>query len=61
MSAAKKEDNPEEALKAFRALVEQETGKGDWFVAIAFESNQVNLWTGVSRRSSSPLNCFTCA
>jgi COP9 signalosome complex subunit 2 len=27
---AKKEDNPEEALKEFRAIVDQETEKGDW-------------------------------
>jgi COP9 signalosome complex subunit 2 len=28
---AKKEDNPEEALKDFRAIVDQETEKGDWY------------------------------
>jgi len=28
--AAKKEDNPEEALKEFRAIVDQEDEKGDW-------------------------------
>jgi len=27
---AKKEDDPEQALKAFRAIVEQEGEKGDW-------------------------------
>lgn len=27
---AKKEDTPEEALKDFRAIVDQETEKGDW-------------------------------
>ena len=27
---AKKEDTPEEALNAFRAIVDQETVKGDW-------------------------------
>jgi len=27
---AKKEDNPEEALKDFRAIVDQESEKGDW-------------------------------
>jgi hypothetical protein len=31
---AKKEDNPEEALKEFRAIVDQETEKGDWFVSL---------------------------
>ena len=28
----KKEDNPEEALKAFKAIVDQEEEKGDWCV-----------------------------
>ena len=27
---AKKDDNPEEALKEFRAIVQQEENKGDW-------------------------------
>ena len=27
---AKKEDNPEQALKEFRAIVDQEEEKGDW-------------------------------
>lgn len=27
---AKKEDNPEEALKEFKAIVDQEEEKGDW-------------------------------
>jgi hypothetical protein len=30
--AGKKEDNPEEALKEFRAIVAQEEEKGDWYV-----------------------------
>lgn len=30
-TAAKKEDNPEEALKDFQAIVEQEEEKGDWY------------------------------
>jgi hypothetical protein len=29
---AKKEENPEEALKEFRAIVDQEAEKGDWSV-----------------------------
>jgi hypothetical protein len=29
---AKKEDNPEEALKEFRAIVDKEEDKGDWYV-----------------------------
>jgi hypothetical protein len=32
-SKAKKEDNPEESLKEFRAIVDQETEKGDWLVS----------------------------
>jgi len=27
---AKKDDNPEEALKEFRTIVDQETEQGDW-------------------------------
>jgi COP9 signalosome complex subunit 2 len=30
VGVAKKEDNPEEALKEFRAIVDQEDEKGDW-------------------------------
>ena len=29
-AVAKKEDNPEQALKDFRAIVDQEEEKGDW-------------------------------
>jgi hypothetical protein len=29
--SAKKEDDPEAALKAFRSIVDQESSKGDWF------------------------------
>ena len=29
---AKKEDNPEQALKEFRAIVDKEEEKGDWYV-----------------------------
>lgn len=28
---AKKEDSPEEALKAFKVIVEREEEKGDWY------------------------------
>ena len=31
---AKKEDNPEQALKEFRAIVDQEEEKGDWCVSL---------------------------
>ena len=30
LSAAKKDDNPEEALKELRVIVEQEQEQGDW-------------------------------
>ena len=30
LSAAKKEDTPEQALKEFKAIVDQEEEKGDW-------------------------------
>ena len=33
-ATAKKEDNPEQALKEFRAIVEQEQEKGDWWVPL---------------------------
>jgi hypothetical protein len=33
---AKKEDNPEEALKEFRAIVDQESEKGDWYDPSSF-------------------------
>lgn len=32
--SAKKEDNPEEALKEFRAIVDQEKEQGDWYVPL---------------------------
>ena len=40
LSAAKKDDNPEEALKDFRAIVEQEQEQGDWqvFNSICFNT-----------------------
>ena len=31
-NTAKKEDNPEQALKEFRAIVDKEEEKGDWYV-----------------------------
>jgi hypothetical protein len=36
---AKKEDTPEEALKDFRVIVDQETEKGDWYNFLAHLSN----------------------
>jgi len=34
LNPAKKEDNPDEALKEFRAIVDQEKEKGDWYVSL---------------------------
>lgn len=34
MYIAKKEDNPEEALKEFKAIVEQEEEMGDWYAIL---------------------------
>jgi hypothetical protein len=48
---AKKEDSPEEALKDFRAIVEQEEEKGDWYVytePVARDASESHA--GVSRR-----------
>jgi hypothetical protein len=60
---AKKEDNPEEALKEFRAIVDQETEKGDWFVfRIPFPHDaNIHLLTclGVSKLSSSLRNFYS--
>jgi hypothetical protein len=36
---AKKEDTPEEALKDFRVIVDQETEKGDWYSLPAHRSS----------------------
>jgi hypothetical protein len=35
LSIAKKEDEPEEALKDFKAIVDQEEEQGDWYVGIS--------------------------
>ena len=40
--AAKKEDNPEEALKSFKSIVEKEEKKGDWF-ELPFTTSAVHL------------------
>jgi hypothetical protein len=61
---AKKEANPEEALKAFRAIVDQETEKGDWFVPlqhfIVLRMNALFSSQGVLKRSNSLPSCSTC-
>ncbi len=36
-TGGKKEDNPEQALKEFRAIVDQEEEKGDWSVTHSFQ------------------------
>lgn len=49
-STAKKEDNPEDALKDFQAIVEQEDEKGDWYEhENPFTTALFNSQTGVSR------------
>ncbi len=40
-NTAKKEDNPEQALKEFRAIVEQEEEKGDWYVLVSLTHRMV--------------------
>lgn len=45
-TTGKKEDNPEQALKEFRAIVEQEEVKGDWSVARMLTSSDVWLTCG---------------
>ena len=42
-TVGKKEDNPEQALKEFRAIVEQEEEKGDWSATNLFTSCGVEL------------------
>lgn len=51
--AAKKEDNPEEALKEFRAIVDQEDEKGDWSDTTSLNFNRMLIFPpGVSKRSN---------
>jgi hypothetical protein len=56
VNIAKKEEHPEEALKEFRAIVDQETDKGDWFVlyilSFLFIDECVLLCAGVLRLSN---------
>jgi COP9 signalosome complex subunit 2 len=54
---SKKEDNPEEALKEFKAIVEQETEKGDWgFKALKQSTKLLFL---VLRRPHDALGTYT--
>jgi COP9 signalosome complex subunit 2 len=54
---SKKEDNPEEALKEFRAIVDQETEKGDWgFKALKQSTKLLFL---VLRRPTDALKTYT--
>ena len=39
---AKKEDDPEQALKEFKAIIDKEEEKGDWYVPFAQCHPQLN-------------------
>ena len=55
---AKKEDDPEQALKEFRAIVDKEEEKGDWYNSSTRHSLKLlTAGTGDSRRSNSRQNC----
>ena len=55
---AKKEDDPEQALKEFKAIVDKEEEKGDWYVPFLRYHLEMIDWagTGGSRRSNSRQN-----
>lgn len=40
---AKKDDNPEEALKEFRAIVDQEEEQGEWWVPTACSDSNTKV------------------
>ena len=61
-----KSENPEGALKAFRAIVDQEPEKGEWCatdlafnyaLTIVFETDDKLYMIGASRRSSNVQSC----
>jgi hypothetical protein len=58
---AKKEDDPEQALKEFKAIVEKEEEKGDWYTIFSQCSPQMTdcAGTGGSRRSNSRQSYFS--
>lgn len=39
---AKKEDDPEQALKEFKAIVDKEEEKGDWYITLTRWHLQMN-------------------
>jgi len=55
---AKKEDDPEQALKEFKTIVDKEEEKGDWYILFPPYHLQMTDWTGTgdSRRSNSRQN-----
>lgn len=56
---AKKEDKPEQALREFRTIIDQETEKGDWYAVDMFACTLFignALFVGVSKHSSSRSN-----
>ena len=58
---AKKEDDPEQALKEFKTIVEKEEEKGDWCVPFAQRHPQMADCPGIggSRHSNSRQNYFS--
>ena len=56
---AKKEDDPEQALKEFKAIVDKEEEKGDWYTILLCYHPRMTDWTGKgdSRHSNSRQNC----
>jgi len=58
---AKKEDDPEQALKEFKTIVEKEEEKGDWCVPFAQTHPQMAdcAGKGGSRHSNSRQNYFS--
>ncbi|KAJ7610967.1 PCI domain-containing protein [Roridomyces roridus] len=54
---SKKEDNPEEALKEFRAIVDQETEQGDWGFKALKQSTKLNFL--ILRRPADALKTYT--
>ena len=55
---AKKEDDPEQALKEFKAIVDKEEEKGDWYALILCYHPRMADWAGTGdlRRSNSRQN-----
>jgi len=59
LRTAKKEDDPEQALKEFKAIVDKEEEKGDWYILFFYYRLRMTDWIGIgdSRRSNSRQSC----